>query len=69
MTFKNKNIILIGMTGVGKTSIGKILAKEIKRDFHDVDHEIEKITNLKIKDFFQIYGEKEFRRLEKKNYH
>ena len=66
MTFKNKNIILLGMTGVGKTSIGKILAKEIKRDFHDVDHEIEKITNLKIKDFFQIYGENEFRRLEKK---
>ena len=66
MTFKNKNIILLGMTGVGKTSIGKILAKEINRDFHDIDHEIEKITNLKIKDFFQIYGEKEFRRLEKK---
>ena len=54
------------MTGAGKTSIGKILAKEIKRNFHDIDHEIEKITNLKIRDFFQIYGEKEFRRLEKK---
>ncbi len=66
MTFKNKNIILLGMTGAGKTSIGKILAKQIKRDFYDIDHEIERITNLKIKDFFQIYGEQEFRRLEKK---
>ncbi len=66
MTLKTKNIILVGMTGVGKTTIGKVLSKEISRVFNDVDHEIEKITNLKIKDFFKIYGEKEFRRIEKK---
>ena len=65
MTFKNKNIILVGMTGVGKTTIGKLLSKEISRKFYDIDHEIEKIANLKIKDFFLIYGEKEFRKLEK----
>lgn len=65
MRLKNKNIVLIGMTGVGKTTIGKVLSKEIIRSFCDIDQEIEKITNLKIKDFFLIYGEKEFRKLEK----
>ena len=65
MTFKNKNIIIVGMTGVGKTTIGKVLSKEISRNFFDIDQEVEKVTNLKIKDFFSIYGEPEFRRLEK----
>ena len=65
MTLKNKNIIIVGMTGAGKTTIGKILSKEIFRIFFDIDQEIEKISNLKIKDFFRIYGEAEFRKLEK----
>ena len=65
MTFKNKNIIIVGMTGAGKTTIGKILSKEISRNFFDIDQEIEKVSNLKIKDFFRIYGESEFRKLEK----
>ena len=65
MTLKDKNIIIVGMTGAGKTTIGKILSKEISRDFFDIDHEVEKVTNLKIKDFFRIYGEPEFRRLER----
>ncbi len=64
MTLRNKNIIIVGMTGAGKTTIGKILSKEISRNFYDIDQEVEKITNLKIKDFFKIYGEPEFRRLE-----
>ena len=65
MTLKNKNIIIVGMTGAGKTTIGKILSKEISRNFFDIDQEVEKVSNLKIKDFFRIYGEPEFRKLEK----
>ncbi len=65
MENSEKKIILIGMTGVGKTTIGKTLSKEIKMNFCDIDFEIEKATNLKIKDFFKMYGEKEFRRIEK----
>ena len=65
MTLKNKTIIIVGMTGAGKTTIGKILSKEISRNFFDIDQEIEKVSNLKIKDFFRIYGEPEFRKLEK----
>ncbi len=65
MNITKKNIVLVGMTGVGKTTIGKVLSKEIKKKFIDIDLEIEKISNLKIKDFFLTYGENEFRRLEK----
>ena len=49
MTLKNKNIIIVGMTGAGKTTIGKILSKEISRNFFDIDHEVEKVSNLKLK--------------------
>ncbi len=60
-----KSIVLVGMTGAGKTTIGKILAREMKINFFDIDQEIEKVTTLRIKDFFKMYGEQEFRRIEK----
>ncbi|MEE2694725.1 MAG: shikimate kinase [Pseudomonadota bacterium] len=65
MKLFNKNIVLIGMTGVGKTTLGKILSKETGREYLDIDKEIEQLSNLKIKDFFNTYGENEFRKLEK----
>ena len=51
---------------VGKTTIGKILSKILKFDFVDIDYEIEKASKLKVRDFFEKYGEQEFRQLEKK---
>ncbi len=65
MKLKKKHIVLVGMTGVGKTTIGRFLSKEISYNFIDVDIEIERATNLKIKDFFKTYGENEFRKIEK----
>ncbi len=66
MNLRKNNIVMLGMTGVGKTTIGKILSKVIKAKFIDIDYEIEKASNLKVYDFFSQYGENEFRKLEKK---
>ena len=59
-------IILIGFMGVGKTSVGKKLAKKLEVDFIDTDCEIEKYANRTIPDIFEIYGETYFRGLETK---
>ena len=66
MILKKNNIVLLGMTGVGKTTIGKILSKTTMFDFVDVDYEIEKASNMKISDFFIKYNEEDFRKVEKK---
>lgn len=66
MNLRKNNIVMLGMTGVGKTTIGKFLSKVIKAKFIDIDYEIEKESNLKVYDFFSRYGENEFRKLEKK---
>ena len=62
----NKNIVLLGMMGSGKSTIGYLLSKNINFNFLDVDKFIEKETNLKIHDIFQKKGEEYFRNLEEK---
>ena len=62
----NKNIVLLGMMGSGKSTIGYLLSKIIKFNFFDVDNFIEKETNLKINDIFRKKGETYFRNLEEK---
>ena len=61
-----KIILLVGMMGVGKTSLGRILAKHLKLPFMDSDKEIEKITGFTISDLFARYGEAEFRKGEER---
>jgi shikimate kinase len=58
-----KNIVLIGMPGCGKSTIGKLIAKKIKLDFCDVDTFIESTEGKSIPEIFKN-GEDAFRRIE-----
>ncbi len=57
-------IILVGFMGVGKTVIGKKLAKKLKIRWVDIDEEIEKREQKSIENIFEVYGEGYFRILE-----
>lgn len=64
-----KRIILIGYMGAGKTTIGKVLARELGVDFYDLDWYIEDRFHKKIPDIFAEKGEEEFRNIERKMLH
>ena len=59
-----ENIVLIGMAGCGKSTIGRLLAKETGKTFRDADAQIEKLAEMTIPEIFARDGEAEFRRLE-----
>ena len=61
-----KNLVLLGMMGVGKTTIGKIVAKKQGLEFVDTDINIEKKCSMKISEIFKKKGEKFFRLEEEK---
>ena len=62
----NKNLVLLGMMAVGKTTLGKIVAKRQKLEFVDTDSAIEKKNSMTIKEIFKNKGEKFFRIEEEK---
>lgn len=55
------NVFLIGPMGVGKTTIGKTLARRLARTFHDSDKVIEAQTGVDIPTIFEFEGESGFR--------
>jgi len=61
-----QNIILIGAMGVGKSTIGKRLAKKLSSEFHDSDQEIVNNTGVDISTIFEYEGESGFRKREEK---
>ncbi|MBR5904494.1 MAG: shikimate kinase [Alphaproteobacteria bacterium] len=62
----DKPIVMVGLMGAGKTSIGRALARHLGIPFVDSDKEIEKAAGCSVVDIFSMYGEKEFRRVEEK---
>jgi len=59
-----KNIYLIGFMGTGKSTVGKILAKDLGAEFVDTDKMVEGQTGKTISQIFEESSEEEFRRLE-----
>lgn len=57
-------IVLIGMMGSGKTTVGKILAEALDYTFIDLDNEIEKQEQKSISEIFDYFGENYFRKIE-----
>lgn len=61
---ESENITLIGMPGCGKSTVGKLLARELGRQFIDADAEIVNRAGISIPEIFTQHGEEYFRRLE-----
>ena len=61
-----KNLVLTGMMGVGKSSIGKELSQRLNMEFKDVDTIIENKLSSSISEIFEKKGEDYFREIEEK---
>ena len=61
---QTENIVLIGMPGCGKSTVGKLLAQELNRPFVDADSVIAERAGMSIPDIFSKFGEDHFRQLE-----
>lgn len=61
-----KTVVLVGLMGSGKTSVGRPLAKILDLPFIDADDEIEAAAGYSISEIFERYGEAEFRKGERR---
>ena len=59
-------VVLIGLMGAGKSTVGRRLAKKLAVPFIDSDDEIKKAAGCSIEDIFKLFGEEEFRAGEKR---
>jgi shikimate kinase len=60
------NIALIGFMGTGKTSVGRLVAEQLRFDYLDTDEMIQAETGKTVAEIFKMDGEKKFRELEEK---
>jgi shikimate kinase len=59
------HIVLVGLPGSGKSTVGPLLAAELKAPFVDLDHEIERRERMTVAEIFASRGEQEFRSMER----
>lgn len=64
MCKRMENIVLVGMPGCGKSTIGKLVADKLGKSFVDADDEIIKKANMSIPEIFKQFGEDKFRQIE-----
>lgn len=57
-------LVLIGLRGTGKSTVGKLLAEQLKRPFFDTDELVQERANLTIRQIFETEGEPSFRQRE-----
>lgn len=62
----DRPIVMVGLMGAGKTSVGRALARRLGVVFVDSDKEIETAAGCSVVDIFSMYGEAEFRRVEQR---
>ncbi len=62
----DRPIVMVGLMGAGKTSVGRALARRLGIPFVDSDKEIEAAAGCSVVDIFAMYGEQEFRRVEQR---
>ncbi len=62
----DRSIVLIGLMGVGKTTVGRRLAKALNLDFRDADEEVERAAGRTVAEIFKDFGEAAFRDGERK---
>ena len=62
----DRPIVLVGLMGCGKSSVGKVIAPLLNLGFFDSDTEIENAAGMSIAEIFENYGEAEFRSLERR---
>ena len=59
-------LVLVGLMGVGKTTVGRQLAQQLGLSFVDADEEIERVSRMSVAELFEQFGEPEFRALERR---
>lgn len=62
----DRPVVMVGLMGAGKTSVGRALARKLGVPFVDSDKEIEAAAGCSVVDIFSLYGEAEFRRVEQR---
>ena len=61
MHLRRGNLFLVGMPGCGKSTLGRVLARNLGKTFVDADHELERRLGVSISTIFEIEGEETFR--------